>query len=111
VSKQLTLALRAPAEHVDFVHTEQRLGTILVWKQQSSSRQWIKVQPTDDLALLMAEHLGQNDRYFRSCNAPNAISTKTSKHLAQGERGTDTGSDAIERIVVTVLFVRFGSVA
>jgi len=64
MSRQLNLALRAPAEHADFVHTEQRLGTILVWRQQAASRQWIKVQPTDDLALLMAEHLGQNDRYF-----------------------------------------------
>ena len=64
MSKQLNLALRSPAEHVDFVHTEQRLGTILVWKQHAASRQWIKVQPTDDMALLMAEHLGQNDRYF-----------------------------------------------
>jgi len=43
VSKQLTLALRVPAEHIDFVHTEKRMGTILVWKQQDSSRQWIKV--------------------------------------------------------------------
>ena len=64
MSRQLNLALRAPAEHIDFVHTEKRLGTILVWKQQDSSRQWIKVQPTDDIALLLAEHLGQKDRYF-----------------------------------------------
>ena len=64
MSKQLALALRAPAEHADFVHTQKRHGTVLIWKQQDSSRQWIKVQSSDDLALAMSEHLGQADRYF-----------------------------------------------
>ena len=64
MSRQLTLSLRAPAEHADFVHSQKRYGTVLIWKQRASSRQWVKIQPTDDLALLMAEHLGQNDRYF-----------------------------------------------
>ena len=64
MSRQLTLALRAPAEHADFVHTQTRHGTVLIWKQHASSRQWVKIQPNDDLLLLMAEHLGQDDRYF-----------------------------------------------
>ena len=64
MSKQLALALRAPAEHADFVHLQKRHGTVLIWKQHASSRQWVKIQPNDDLALLMAEHLGQDDRYF-----------------------------------------------
>ena len=64
MSRQLALALRAPAEHADFVHTQKRHGTVLIWKQQDSSRQWIKVQSTDDMALAMSEHLGQVDRYF-----------------------------------------------
>lgn len=39
------------------------------------------------------------------------MSAKTIRLAVQGDRGTDTGSDAIESIVVAVLFAGFGSLA
>jgi hypothetical protein len=63
VAKQLALALCAPAEHGDFVHGENRHGTVVIW-QQKCRREWLKVEPTDDLARAMTEHFGHSDRYF-----------------------------------------------
>jgi len=63
VSKQLALALRAPAEHGEFVHSGKRHGTVIVWKAQCRP-QWGKIKPADDLPAAMADHIGEIDRYF-----------------------------------------------
>ena len=64
MSKQLALALRAPAEHGEFVHFQRRHGTVLLWDQQAIRRSWEKIQPLDDLSAAMGAHVGQPDRYF-----------------------------------------------
>ena len=63
MSKQLALALRAPAEHGEFVHSGKRHGTVIVWKAQCRP-QWGKIKPADDLPAAMADHIGEIDRYF-----------------------------------------------
>ena len=63
MSKQLALALSSPAEHGDFVH-EVRRHTVLIWEAQAASKKWIKVAPADDLAQMLAAHVGQPERYF-----------------------------------------------
>lgn len=63
MSKQLALALSSPAEHGDFVH-EVRQHTVLIWEAQAASKKWIKVAPADDLAQMLAAHVGQPERYF-----------------------------------------------
>ena len=63
MSKQLNLALRAPAEHGEFVHSGKRHGTVIVWKAQCRP-QWGKIKPADDLPAAMANHIGEIDRYF-----------------------------------------------
>ena len=63
MSKQLALALRAPAEHGEFLHSGKRHGTVIVWRAQCRP-QWGKIAPSDDLPAAMADHLGEIDRYF-----------------------------------------------
>ena len=63
MSKQLALALRAPAEHGEFVHSGKRHDTVIVWKAQCRP-QWGKIKPADDLLAAMADHLGEIDRYL-----------------------------------------------
>ena len=63
MAKQLALALRAPADHGELVHSGVRHGAVLVW-QKPCRRQWIKVNPSDDLARAMSEHRGEEDRFF-----------------------------------------------
>ena len=64
MSKQLKLALSNPAEHGDFVHGDTRRHTVLIWEAQAASKKWTKVAPSDDLAQILAAHVGQPDRYF-----------------------------------------------
>ena len=64
MSKQLKLALSNPAEHGDFVHGDTRRHTVLIWEAQAASKKWTKVAPADDLAQILAAHVGQPDRYF-----------------------------------------------
>lgn len=63
MSKQLALALRAPADHGEFLHFGKRHGSVIVWKAQCRP-QWSKIAPADDLAVAMAGHIGEIDRYF-----------------------------------------------
>ena len=64
MSKQLKLALSNPAEHGDFVHGDTRRHTVLIWEAQAASKKWTKVSPADDLAQILAAHVGQPDRYL-----------------------------------------------
>lgn len=61
---QLRLALRTPDEHGEGLHPSPRHGTVLVWQRQAAPRRWLKIEPTDPMAQLLAGQAGQTDRYI-----------------------------------------------
>jgi hypothetical protein len=63
VAAQLRLPLRTPDEHGEGLHPSPRHGTVLVWQRQAG-RQWLKIEPTDPMAKLLAGQAGQRDSYI-----------------------------------------------
>ena len=65
MSEQLAFAgLHSPADHGQLLHGGKRHGTVLIWQQQKSKKQWIKVEPQHDLAQVLSEQFGHPDRYM-----------------------------------------------
>jgi len=64
VAAQLRLPLRTPDEHGEGLHPSPRHGTVLVWQRQAAGRRWLKIEPTDPMAQLLAGQAGQRDRFI-----------------------------------------------
>lgn len=63
MAAQLRLPLRTPDEHGEGLHPSPRHGTVLVWQRQAGQR-WLKIEPDDPMAKLLAGQAGQRDRYI-----------------------------------------------
>lgn len=64
VATQFRLPLRTPDEHGEGLHPSPRHGTVLVWQRQAGGRRWLKIEPSDPMAQLLAGHAGQRDRFI-----------------------------------------------
>lgn len=63
MAAQLRLPLRTPDAHGEGLHPSPRHGTVLIWQRQTG-RQWLKIEPTDPMAQLLAGQTGQRDRFI-----------------------------------------------
>lgn len=63
MATQFRLPLRTPDEHGEGLHPSPRHGTVLVWQRQAG-RRWLKIEPDDPMAKLLAGQAGQADRYI-----------------------------------------------
>lgn len=64
MAAQLKLPLKSPDEHGAGLHPSPRHGTVLVWQRQAAGRRWLKIEPTDPMAQLLAGQAGQRDRFI-----------------------------------------------
>lgn len=63
MAAQLQLPLASPDEHGAGLHPSPRHGTVLVWHGPGPGQRWIKIQPTDQMAQLLAGNAGHPDRF------------------------------------------------